>query len=129
MQGVVKRDGAWIAARVREGHLKKFRRRYVEGDEQDCWTWIGVTTPAGYGMFSVGAAILAHRFSYFLKTGDLPAGLVVRHRCDNPSCVNPAHLVAGTHKDNRRDSIERKRARGYRPIDYPPRPSIEQVTP
>ena len=48
-----------------------------------------------------------HRKVYYEHTGDLPE--VVRHTCDNPRCINPAHLVGGTHLDNMRDKVERNR--------------------
>ncbi|NPT59080.1 HNH endonuclease [Paraburkholderia elongata] len=67
----------------------------------------------GYGVRRIdGKNFLAHRLSYAeangLVTEDL-AGIVIRHKCDNPAWVNPDHLVPGTHKDNSRDMVERGR--------------------
>ena len=79
-----------------------------------CWEWQAGLHPYGYGVFTVGTGDqrLAHRFSYeVMHGGPIPKGLVVRHRCDNPPCVNPAHLELGTHADNMRDKVARGRQR------------------
>lgn len=49
------------------------------------------------------------RVIYMLKYGDIPKGMVIRHKCDNPYCCNIEHLEIGTPKDNVRDMIERGR--------------------
>lgn len=76
-----------------------------------CWEWQG--GKAGeYGKFQ---NMRAHCFAYALCTGPIPAGMVVRHSCDNPPCVNPAHLSLGTQLDNMRDMVARGRHRSESP--------------
>lgn len=76
-----------------------------------CWTWRGVVDREGYGVMRLKgrSRAKAHRFSYELAHGPIPAGAMVRHFCDNPSCVNPEHLLIGSAKDNKRDCMERGR--------------------
>jgi hypothetical protein len=75
-----------------------------------CYEWRGSRTRDGYGSVRYEGKIwLAHRLSFMAANGGLQGGLVVRHKCDNPPCVNPAHLTGGTIKDNVHDSISRHR--------------------
>lgn len=85
----------------------------------DCWLWIARCNAQGYGKFSlpVQRKTGAHRFSWELAHGrPVPAGLFVCHSCDNPPCVNPAHLWIGTHTDNMRDMVEKGRLHGGRGV-------------
>ena len=76
----------------------------------DCWLWTAGINDKGYGRFRyLGQACLAHRVVYHLTHGELPDRL--RHTCDNPQCVNPAHLKPGTQADNLNDMAERGRGR------------------
>lgn len=78
----------------------------------DCWEWLGHRDRGtGYGDFRVGDKhVKAHRFSYQTSYGQIPKGLFVLHRCDNPPCVRPSHLYLGTTLDNTRDMFARGRA-------------------
>jgi hypothetical protein len=81
-----------------------------------CQLWLGGEKPGGYGRaFWLGRMHQAHRLAYEAKIGPIPDGLMVRHKCDTPLCINPAHLEVGTHADNMRDRDLRNRtARGER---------------
>lgn len=77
---------------------------------EGCWLWLAATNKHGYGLFGVaGRSTLAHRVSYQLANGQIPAGKVVIHACDTPACVNPAHLTAATQSDNVRDMVAKGR--------------------
>lgn len=82
----------------------------------DCWTWLALKNHSGYGLFSINDKMYrAHRVSYTISVGEIPTGLLVCHRCDNPGCVNPSHLFVGTDSDNRLDSKSKGRtAKGDR---------------
>ena len=73
-----------------------------------CWIWIRGLLPEGYGAFYWnGQNRKAHRVSWMLAHGEIPAGLYVTHQCDFKPCVNPEHLRLGTAADNSRDAVER----------------------
>lgn len=75
-----------------------------------CWEWVGPKNGRGYGQFYFeGRLTRAHRTSYRMHIGPIPDGMVVCHRCDNPSCVNPAHLFIGSQKDNVVDCVKKGR--------------------
>jgi hypothetical protein len=80
------------------------------GGPDACWPWQNSTAAGGYGaMHTKAGRLKAHRIAYRLAHGPLVPGLSVCHTCDNPSCVNPAHLYQGTHKQNMRDRAARGR--------------------
>lgn len=79
----------------------------------NCWIWTSKKTPKGYGTFDTKpyskGTIYAHRYSYKYHYGDFDEKLLVCHKCDNPSCVNPKHLFLGTYKDNAIDCFKKGR--------------------
>ena len=80
--------------------------------ESGCWIWMGCVDKLGYGRMSScfgKPPFKAYRVSYELFVGKIPDGLLVRHKCDTPSCVNPNHLEVGTQKDNVNDASLRGR--------------------
>lgn len=108
------RDGVPLDKPIREvfetDDLGERLRRYAPPSApDDCWVWTRALNK-GYGMISIGNGKLrgAHIVAWEL-TNDrkLPPGLVIRHGCDNPPCVNPAHLELGSHGDNVNDRVER----------------------
>ena len=81
-----------------------------------CWEWAGKKRK-GYGMIHYKSkSYSAHRVSYELFVGRIPSpkSTMICHTCDNPGCVNPAHLYAGTAKSNYEDMIDRERSYGQK---------------
>lgn len=88
-----------------------FWGKVARGD--GCWLWCGERNSSGYGRAYVlgNEKRLAHRCAYAIEHGEVPAGMVVMHTCDNPACVNPAHLQLGTVADNIQDKMAKGRQR------------------
>ncbi len=81
----------------------------------DCWLWTAGKSHNGYGMFFMlqdGRKTMqrAHRIAYQHCFGNVPDGMLVRHSCDNPACVNPDHLLLGKASDNSCDMVKRGRS-------------------
>lgn len=91
-----------------EETMRRSLTRYVV-DNAGCWIWQGARDKWGYGVVNLrGKHYGAHRIAFFLHNGEWPEPMAL-HSCDNPACVNPEHLRAGTAADNARDIVERGR--------------------
>lgn len=86
----------------------------VKPSGDGCWLWQGAKQTTGYGHLSVSHngrkyQVSAHRFSYVLHHDEIPPGMVIMHKCDRPSCVNPTHLLVGTQAENLADMVRKGR--------------------
>jgi hypothetical protein len=89
-------------------HTARFETHFKKAD--GCWEWGASRIRDGYGRFHAeGQHYVAHRASYELYVGCIPADKIVLHSCDNPGCVNPAHLKLGTYADNMADKVAKGR--------------------
>lgn len=100
-------NGAYLAEQRKRPPEERFWEHVEKRPGDGCWEWTGGKTPDGYGGFD---GHRAHRFSYTLVHGFLLPSLCVCHKCDNPSCVRPDHLFAGTRTDNMRDMVAKGRS-------------------
>lgn len=88
----------------------RFWAKVSKGKTSECWEWAAGRNEFGYGLFFLnGRRERAHRVSHSLFVGPIPEGMVVRHKCDNPPCINPDHLEVGTQGDNMQDAWTRGR--------------------
>lgn len=84
-----------------------------------CWLWTGYKYKSGYGRICFKMKrLLCSRFSWYLTYGEIPAGKLVCHTCDNRLCINPNHLFLGTHMDNHLDMVSKGRENFQKPRAY-----------
>lgn len=98
--------------------VERFLRRLEIRGDGECWDWVGVRLPKGYGHMAYGLAngggsIYTHRLALELSTGErIPPGMMALHSCDRPQCCAPHHLRVGSCSENARDAV----ARGQHPV-------------
>lgn len=97
-----------LASDLSAADVSRFHAKYTRAD--GCWIWTAAINSHGYGQFQFSKKhIAASRIAFVLHNGEVQADVLVRHKCDNRRCVNPAHLEKGTHADNSRDTVSRGR--------------------
>jgi len=99
--------------RVRDESLsERLERMSCPEPNTGCRLWLGATNAKGYGKFEWNRQwVMPHRASFVVHFGDIQAGMVVCHRCDQPRCIESTHLFAGTYKDNYEDMVAKGRRR------------------
>lgn len=94
-----------------EQKSKKAFLEKLKKDDTGCWNWTAGLNKEGYGRASYMGKHdqRAHRIAWMIFRGEIPEGLYVCHKCDNKKCVKPSHLFLGTHDDNMKDGVSKKR--------------------
>lgn len=122
----------------RQAIQARFETMFDRLGPDECWPWKRALAHNGYGLFTLWhhQQVRAHRLSYVLYNGPIPVNqakprsvgyYVIRHRCHNPICVNPAHLRYGTPQQNTADMLEAGRFWGRGEENHGAKLTVEQV--
>lgn len=104
---------------------ERFEDHYSPEPMSGCWLWLRKVDRDGYGRMWTGTKeVGAHRWSYESAFGAVAPNVKILHRCDTPSCVNPAHLFQGSQRDNMRDAARKGRIPYHAPLSPETRQAI-----
>ncbi len=107
----IRHNERWNALVEKETEEEEFwkravhEKRIVNGGLGECWETIRNRMQFSYK----NRHAAGHRIAYTIAKGEIPDGMLVRHKCDNSKCINPDHLELGTHEENMKDRNERGR--------------------
>ena len=93
--------------------VRELLAKHCQTNADGCWVWLRSKRGKGSAQLTLSGRrqVYGHRAAYEAFIGEIPSGLMVCHKCDNPACCNPWHMFIGTAKDNTRDCVAKGRLR------------------